>query len=87
MGGSDGSGLRKANSSRSLLVERDEAGGVRGPDPRPSVANRLVRDRELPEVVADHLRLDLHTVHGLACTTTKKYTQNKEADVTTMMMA
>ena len=49
-----------------LLVERDETGGVRGSDPRPSVANRLVRDRELAEVVTDHLGLDLHSVHGLA---------------------
>lgn len=41
------------------LLERNEARRVRSSDAGPSVLHRLVRDRELAEVVADHLGLDL----------------------------
>uniref|UniRef100_A0A8I5TF45 Uncharacterized protein n=1 Tax=Pongo abelii TaxID=9601 RepID=A0A8I5TF45_PONAB len=48
------------------LLERDETGGVGGPDAGPAVLYGLVGDGELAQVVADHLRLDLHLVEGLA---------------------
>ena len=39
------------------LFERDEARGVGGTDTGATVLHRLVCDGELPQVVADHLRL------------------------------
>jgi hypothetical protein len=42
--------------------ETNESGGVGGSDTGTSVANRLVRDRELGKVVSSHLGLDLNGV-------------------------
>lgn len=39
------------------LLERNETGGVGGPDTRSAVLHRLVGYGELAQVVADHLRL------------------------------
>jgi hypothetical protein len=47
-------------------LERDETGGVSRTNTRTTVLDRLVGDRELSQVVADHLRLDLNLVEGLA---------------------
>ena len=48
------------------LLERDEPRRRRRPDPGLAVLDRLVRDRELAEVVAHHVGLDLDLVEGLA---------------------
>ena len=45
-------------------LERNEARRVRGADTRSTVLDRLVRDRKLAQVVADHLGLDLHLQEG-----------------------
>jgi hypothetical protein len=42
------------------LLQRDEAGAVGGADTGPAVLHWLVRDGELSQVVADHLRLHLN---------------------------
>ena len=46
--------------------ERDKPRRVGGTDTRPTVLDRLVGDGELCEIVANHLRLDLNLVKGLA---------------------
>merc|ERR1719411_1674440 len=47
-------------TTRRLLLQRDESGGVGGSNTGSSVLNRLVGDGELSQIVADHLWLDLH---------------------------
>lgn len=38
---------------------------MRRPDPRSPMLNRLIADRELPQIKAHHLRLDLHLIELL----------------------
>ena len=56
----------QALSSSPTLLEGDEARGLARADSGPSVLAWLVGDGELCQVVADHLRLDLNLVEGLA---------------------
>ena len=49
-----------------FLLERDEPRRRRRPDPGLAVLNGLVRDRELAQVVANHVGLDLDLVERLA---------------------
>ncbi len=44
-------------NANSCLLERDKARRVRGANTRPAVLHRLVRDRKLAQVPANHLRL------------------------------
>ncbi len=39
---------------------------MRSPNTRPTMLHRLIADAELPQVEADHLRLDLHLIELLA---------------------
>ena len=48
----------------SRLLERDEAGEAGGPKAGPVVFHRLVSDRELTHVAANHLRFYLRRVGG-----------------------
>ena len=52
------------------LLERDEPGAVCAPNARAPVAHRLVCDREFPEIVADHLGLNLDAIEDLAVVNT-----------------
>jgi hypothetical protein len=42
-----------------LLLQGDESGGVGSTDAGPTVLHGLARDRELAQIVSNHLRLDL----------------------------
>lgn len=55
-----------AKNTRTSLFEWDESGGVGGSNSRTAVANRLVCDGEIAQVVTNHLWLDLDTIEGLA---------------------
>jgi hypothetical protein len=57
-------------------LEGNEPRGVGGTDTRPTVLDRLVRDGELCEVVANHLRFDLNLVEGLAIVDTDDATNH-----------
>jgi hypothetical protein len=57
---------RIINKPTQLSLEGNEARRVGGTDTRASVTHLLVGDGELAEVVANHLRLDLHLVELLA---------------------
>jgi hypothetical protein len=46
--------------------QRNKPRGVGGTDTGPAMLDRLIGDGELSKVVADHLRLDLNLVEGLA---------------------
>ena len=46
--------------------QRDKPRGVGGTDTGPTVLDRLVGDGKLCKIVANHLRLDLNLVEGLA---------------------
>jgi hypothetical protein len=48
-----------------LLLQRDESGRVGSTDAGPTVLHGLVRDRELAQIVSNHLRLDLDLIEGL----------------------
>lgn len=50
--------LQVEKAPRSALLQRNEPGGVGGTDAGSAVLHRLVRDGELPQVVADHLGLE-----------------------------
>merc|ERR1712029_1332477 len=52
--------------TRNSLLQGNETGRVRSTDTRATVTDGVVRDRELSQVVADHLRLDLDGVELLA---------------------
>ena len=52
--------------------KRDEPGRVCGTDTGPTVLHWLVGDRELCKVMANHLRLNLNLVEGLAIVDTDK---------------
>merc|ERR1712029_922220 len=52
--------------TRDSLLQGNETGRVRSTDTRATVTDGVVRDRELSQVVADHLRLDLDGVELLA---------------------
>lgn len=54
------------HNPNSLLLQRDKSRRVRGTDTRTTVLDRLVRDGEFTEVVADHLGLDFDLVEFLA---------------------
>ncbi len=45
-----------------LLLQRDESGGLGSTDAEPTVLHGLVRDRELSQIVSNHLRLDLDLI-------------------------
>ena len=57
-------------------LEGNEPRGVGSTDTRPTMLDRLVRDGELCEVVANHLRLDLNLVEGLAIVDTDDATNH-----------
>ena len=45
-----------------MLLQRDESGRVGSTDAGPTVLHGLARDRELAQIVSNHLRLDLDLI-------------------------
>lgn len=47
-------------------LERNESGRMGGTDPRPTMLDRFVTDREFCEIVTDHFGLDFDLVESLS---------------------
>jgi hypothetical protein len=58
--------LTPSPSPHRTLLQRNKSRRVRRTNTRPTMLNRLVRDRELPQVVSHHLRLDFDLIELLS---------------------